>query len=253
MSQVPAPYPDPAHDACNEAEDAIRQLQSFADAVAHDLRAPLRSIQGFSRLLEDRVADQLDDTARDHLQRIRRAADRMDGLLVGLGELSRATGHPLRREPVDLGLLCDWVLAELADAHPGRSTEVAVEGLEGLQAEGDEHLLKLALTRLMENSWSFARQGEPVRIRVDGSVADGQVHLRLADRGIGFDRRYAHKMFQPFQRLHGPEQGAGHGLGLAVAHRVVVRHGGTLEAESSDNGAVFHLRLPAAARRTEVS
>lgn len=248
MSQVPAPSPTTAPDTCNEAEDAIRQLQAFADAVAHDLRAPLRSIQGFSRLLEDRVADQLDDTARDHLQRIRRAADRMDGLLVGLGELSQATGATLRRGPVDLGLLCDWVVAELQDANPDCRAEVSVEGLDGLSVEGDEHLLKLALTKLLENSWCFSMDDQPVQISLHGATADGQVHLRLADQGVGFDMRYAHKIFQPFQRLHGPEQGAGHGLGLAVAYRIVTRHGGTLEAESAaGRGAVFHLRLPAAA------
>lgn len=249
MSQVPVPSPDAGQDARDDADEAMRlQLQSFADAVAHDLRAPLRSIQSFSRLLEGRVGEQLDDTARDHLWRIRRAADRMDGLLAGLGELSQATGAPLRSGPADLGLLCDWVLAELRDAHPERAVEVSSEGLDGLCAEGDERLLKLALAKLMENAWRFTPGDEAVRIELHGSTADGRVHLRLRDHGSGFDVRYVHKIFQPFQRLHGPEQGAGHGLGLAVAQRVVERHAGTLSAGSpGGGGAEFHLQLPAAA------
>ena len=216
----------------------------FVDAVAHDLRAPLRSIQSFSRLLEDRAAAQLDGTSRDHLRRIQDAAGRMDGLLRGLGELSQATNADLRSGPVDLGLLCEWVLAELQDTHPGRGAEVATEGLEGLQVEGDERLLKLALARVLDNSWRFTPDTEPVRLEVRGSRADGRVRLSVRDRGGGFDMRYAHKIFEPFQRLHGPDEGAGHGLGLAVADRVVQRHGGRIHAESTGGGASFELELP---------
>ncbi|MCE7032337.1 HAMP domain-containing histidine kinase [Lysobacter sp. GX 14042] len=249
MSQFPAPHPPDAQAATGEADEASRrQLQLFADAVAHDLRAPLRSIQSFSGLLESRASAQLDETSRDHLQRIRRAADRMDGLLTGLGELSQATGAELRSGPVDLGLLCDWALAELQDAQPERGAEVLTEGLDGLLAQGDERLLRLALGKLMDNAWRFTPAGEAVRIELHGAHAEGQVQLRIRDHGSGFDARYLHKIFQPFQRLHGPAEGAGHGLGLAVAQRIVERHGGSLDAESAGaGGATFHLRLPAAA------
>jgi len=216
----------------------------FVDAVAHDLRAPLRSIQSFSRLLEDRTSGQLDGTSRDHLRRIQVAAERMDGLLRGLGELSQATNAQLRPGSVDLGMLCDWVLAELQDGHPGRGAEVATDGLEDLQVEGDERLLKLALARILDNAWRFTPTQEPVRLEIRGSRADGCARLSIRDHGSGFDMRYAHKIFDPFQRLHGPEEGAGHGLGLAIAHRAVQRHGGRISAESADGGATVQLELP---------
>lgn len=248
MSEVPTPKSVQDQQAHGDADEASRrQLQMFADAVAHDLRAPLRSIQNFSRLLETRVAAELDETANDHLQRIRRAAERMDGLLAGLGELSQATSAALRPGPVDLGMLCDWVLAELQDGSPGRSVEITTDGLDRLQVQGDERLLKLALSRLMDNAWRFTPADETVRVEVSATTTDGRVRLQVRDHGGGFDMRYVHKIFEPFQRLHGPEEGAGHGLGLAVAQRIVERHGGTLSAESGDGGTIFHLELPATA------
>jgi len=219
----------------------------FFDAVAHDLRAPLRSIQNFSRLLEDRTAGQLDAPARDHLRRIQLAADRMDGLLRGLGELSQATTAEFRSGPVDLGMLCEWVLAELQDTNPEREAHVATAGLEDLQVEGDERLLRLALVRVLDNAWRFTPAEEPVRLDVRGTSGDGWARLVIRDQGSGFDMRYAHKLFEPFQRLHGPEEGAGHGLGLAVAQRVAARHGGRIRAESTGGtGATFELELPTA-------
>lgn len=242
---IPDPASGPRQADFDEA--SRRQLQMFAESVAHDLRAPLRSIQSFSRMLEERIDGQVDEVAREHLQRIRGAADRMEGLLAGLGELSQATGAELRRGPVDLGLLCDWVLAELQDLNPDRQAEVATDGLEGLQVEGDERLLKLALARILDNAWRFAPEDAPVRVAVSGSRQEGLVQLRIRDHGSGFDMRYAHKIFEPFQRLHGPAEGAGHGLGLAVAQRVISRHGGSLSAESDGNdGAAFQLQLPVA-------
>jgi len=219
----------------------------FVDAVAHDLRAPLRSIQSFSRLLEDRAAGQLDGQSRDHLRRIQHAAERMDGLLRGLAELSQATNSELRSGAVDLGLLCEWVLAELQDTSPGRGVELSTSGLDDLRVEGDERMLRLALVRILDNAWRFTPAGEPVRLEVRGSRGDGRVRLVIRDQGSGFDMRYAHKIFEPFQRLHGPEDGAGHGLGLAIAQRVVARHGGRVRAESTDaGGSTFEVELPTA-------
>lgn len=227
------------------AHAAEVQLQMFADAVAHDLRAPLRSIESFSLLLERRCGDQLDDTGRDHLGRIRAAAERMGGLLAGLGDLSTATRSELRIAPVDLTMLADWVLAELQDADPVRVAQVEVAP--SLGVEGDERLLKLLLTQLLGNAWKFSRDSDATRIRVEGQRVGDRLHVRVCDAGCGFDMRYAHKLFEPFQRLHGPDAGGGHGLGLAVAHRIVARHGGTIRGQSSPGeGATFHLELPAA-------
>jgi PAS domain S-box-containing protein len=231
-------------DTSAEALDASnRQLQLFADAVAHDLRAPLRSIESFSALLASRVGDQLDATARDHLERVRNAASRMSGLLAALGDLSHATRVELKPGPVDLSLLADWVMAELQDAEPDRVVEATVQP--GLTVHGDEHLLKLLLSQLLANAWRFTRDRSPARIEVGGSHDGAGLHVYVRDNGSGFDMRYAHKLFQPFQRLHGPDQGGGHGLGLAIARRIAERHGGRLRAESRpDAGSTFHLDLP---------
>ncbi|MGH8083697.1 MAG: sensor histidine kinase [Lysobacter sp.] len=231
-------------EARTEALDAsTRQLQLFADAVAHDLRAPLRSIESFSALLANRAGDQLDATARDHLDRVRNAAARMGGLLAALGDLSHATRVELKPGPVDLSLLADWVLAELQDAEPDRVVEATVQP--GLAAHGDEHLLKLLLAQLLGNAWTFTRERAQARIEIGGSRDADGLHLHVRDNGSGFDMRYAHKLFQPFQRLHGPDQGGGHGLGLAIAQRIAERHHGRLRAESEAGvGSTFHLDLP---------
>ncbi|MHB8913238.1 MAG: sensor histidine kinase [Lysobacter sp.] len=231
------------HDATLEASQ--RQLQLFADAVAHDLRAPLRSIESFSGLLATRAADRLDDTDRDYLQRIRVAANNMSGLLVALSELSGVTRAEMKPTHVDLGLLAEWVGAELQEADPDRRAEIVVQP--GLRGWGDERLLKQLLGQLLGNAWKFSRERDVTRIEVGGRRDGGTLRLTVRDGGIGFDSRYAHKLFEPFQRLHGPGQGGGHGLGLAIAQRIAERHGGHISAESQpDGGATFVVELPAA-------
>lgn len=222
-----------------------RQLQMFADTVAHDLRAPLRSIDSFAKLLEDRSASKLDATERMHLSRIRAAATRMSGLLVALGELSRAASAALVPAPVDLSILAEWVAAELQDEEPARQVDVRIEP--GLQVVGDERLLKQLLRSLLENAWKFTRGREHARIEVSGQVDSGRLRIEIRDTGCGFDMQYAHKLFQPFQRLHGAEQGAGHGLGLAIAQRIARRHDGDVLARSDAEGSTFTLVLPASA------
>jgi signal transduction histidine kinase len=223
-----------------------RQLQMFADTVAHDLRSPLRSIESFAKLLEDRAAPRLDAAERMHLSRIRAAATRMSGLLSALGELSRAASASMQAAPVDLSLLAEWVLAELQDAEPGR--DVLIEVQPGLSTVGDERLLKQLLRALLENAWTFTRGVEIPRIEVRGRVVDGRLRMTVQDNGRGFDMSYAHKLFQPFQRLHGVEQGAGHGLGLAIARRIAQRHGGDVQAASVEGqGSTFTVELPAVA------
>lgn len=222
-----------------------RQLQMFADTVAHDLRAPLRSIDSFARLLEERAASKLDAAERMHLSRIRAAATRMSGLLASLGELSRAASAPLAREPVDLSILAEWVAAELQDEEPARHVDLHVQP--GLHVVGDERLLKQLLRALIENAWKFTRGRDGARIDVAGRIEGGRLIVDIRDTGCGFDMQYAHKLFQPFQRLHGVEQGAGHGLGLAIAQRIARRHGGDVRAHSDSAGSTFTLVLPAPA------
>lgn len=227
-------------------ETTQQQLQLFADAVAHDLRAPLRSIESFSALLAERAGDRLDATDRDYLARIRTAAERMSGLLGALSELSRATRAELKPTEVDLSLLAEWVCAELQDADPEHPAQITVQP--GLSAWGDERLLKLMLTQLLDNAWKFSRGPDPIRIEVSGQRDRATLRLTIRDHGLGFDMRYVHKLFVPFQRLHGPEHGGGHGLGLAIAQRVAERHHGRIQAESQPgSGSTFTLEWPAAA------
>lgn len=234
-----------AEDRAAALDAANRQLQMFADAVAHDLRAPLRSIESFSGLLAQRHADGLDDTARSYVGRIRAAAERMGALLSALADLSYVTRAEVKATEVDLSLLADWVGAELQDAEPERPADIRVQP--ALIGYGDERLLRLMLAQLIGNAWKFSRGSDTVRIDVTGASDSQGLQLSVRDRGCGFDMRYGHKLFEPFQRLHGPDEGGGHGLGLAIVHRVLDRHGGSVRAESkTGQGCTVHVTLPAA-------
>jgi PAS domain S-box-containing protein len=221
-----------------------QQQEAFAYGISHDLRAPLRAIDSFAGLLDARVHASLDDTGRDYLERIRAAAGRMGGLIDALLHLSRVNRIEYRREPVDISLLAEWAGAELQDAEPGRAADIEVTP--GLLVMGDERQLKLMLTQLLDNAWKFSRDRERVRIEVHGERAGDVMRIRIRDHGAGFDMCYADKLFTPFQRLHGPGEGGGDGLGLAIAHGIVARHGGRITAESQPGrGSTFHLELPA--------
>lgn len=226
-----------------ELREANQQLRQFAYGVSHDLRGPLRAIDGFAAQLERQAGAALDETARDHLQRIRDNAGRMSGLIDGLLELSRATSAELKRQDVDLSLLAEWAGAELQDADPSRPARMDVQ--QGLRAHGDERLLKSLLAQLFGNAWKFSARNDAVAIRLRGEPGPEGLHVSIRDWGCGFDMAYADKLFQPFQRLHGQAEGGGSGLGLAIAQRVAQRHGGRLWAESAPGaGSTFHLFLP---------
>jgi PAS domain S-box-containing protein len=221
-----------------------RLQESFAHGVSHDLRAPLRAIDSFSALLSSHLDGDLDETARDYLERIRGAAARMASLIDALLELSRVMRADLHLAPVDLGLLVDWAHAELADAEPGRSADVIAQP--GLQVLGDERLLRQLMNQLLHNAWKFSRDRDRVRIEVSGERRGDRVVIAVRDHGSGFDMRYADKLFEPFQRLHGPEQAGGNGLGLAIVRSVVERHGGRAWAQSEPGtGSAFFIELPA--------
>lgn len=225
--------------ACN------RQLEQFEHGVSHDLRAPLRAVNSFAELATGKLEADADPELRSYLQRIRDAATRADGLIDSLLELSRAGHSPLHLQVVDLSLLADWALVELQDADQERAASVHVQS--GLSVIGDERLLRQLLQRILHNAWKFSDDNEPIRIDVGGELVDGTMYLKISDKGSGFDTLYAEKLFEPFQRLHGPEAGGGHGLGLAIARRIVARHGGQIRAQSSmGNGSTFHIELPAA-------
>ncbi|TWT22257.1 PAS domain-containing protein [Luteimonas marina] len=231
------------------SEDATARLQDhLAYGISHDLRAPLRSIAGFATKLDESGAVGGDE-GRSDLGRIRAAAARAERLIDGLLELLRAARQPLREEVVDISLLCDWVAAELRDADPARAA--VVEVAPDLYAMGDEHWLKSLLHKLFDNAWKFSAQRERVEITVAGEIAGDRLRLSIRDHGRGFDMRYADKLFLPFQRLHGAEQGSGNGLGLAIAQQIAIRHGGAMHAHSQPGeGSTFFVELPAAAAHT---
>jgi len=228
----------------HDLQVVCEDLQRFAYGVSHDLRAPLRSIASFARLLDDRAGDGLDEQGRDYLRRIREAATQMETLIASLQELSRVMQGEFRSEPVNVSLLADWAGAELQDAEPRRAASIEVQ--QGLVARGDERALKQLFTALLHNAWKFSRERESVRIEV-GGMREGEVlRVEVRDHGIGYDPRYADKLFQPFQRLHGADEGAGNGLGLAIAQRIAERHGGRITARSEPGaGAIFTIELPA--------
>ncbi len=231
-------------DAEHTLQALARQQEVLAHGISHDLRAPLRAIASFSALLQSHASEALDDTGRNHLQRIRAAAARMGGLLDAVLDLSRVDRTPLEPEVVDISLLADWVAADLQDAHPDRDAEITVTP--GLQAWGNERLLRMLLQQLLDNAWRFSGDRDNVRIQVDGQVVDGKLQVAISDHGSGFDMRYADKIMEPFQRLHTPEQGGNHGIGLAIAKRIAERHDGWLRAQSRDDaGSVFTFEVPA--------
>ncbi len=225
-----------------QADDRLQE--HLAHGLSHDLRAPLRSIAGFAARIDDSAG--LAEADRADLARIRAAAARAERLVQALLELLRASRQPMREDEVDISLLCDWVAVELQDRDPGRAADIEVA--QGLWARGDEHWLKVLLRELFDNAWKFSIPGARVRITVEGSREGDRLRLSVGDRGRGFDMRYADKLFLPFQRLHGTDQGGGDGLGLAIAQQVARRHGGCIQAQSQPGqGSTFLIELPAAA------
>lgn len=226
-----------------QLEAARRQLQLLTDAITHDLRAPLRTIEGFATRVAISAHERLDEREREQLQRVRDAATRMNALLEELGELSRATHAPLQAGDVDISLFAEWILSDLQAGEPERPAQLHVQP--GLIAHGDERLLRLMLAQLLHNAWKFSAPSSKTSIEVTGTRDGQRLRVEVCDRGIGFDPRYLHKVFEPLQRLHTAEEGAGHGLGLAIAQRIAMRHGGAITATSRPgDGAIFTVELP---------
>jgi PAS domain S-box-containing protein len=233
-----------------ELEASTRELDAFAYSVSHDLRAPLRSLAGFSEVLLEDYSDVLDDVAQGYLSRIESNAERMARMIDDLLDLSRATRVELHREDVDLSAISLDVIAELRDADPDRQIHVAVA--DGLITTGDPRLIRLVLINLLGNAWKFTARRLPAVVEVDGVGPDRQVFV-VRDNGAGFDMRYAAKLFDPFQRLHSNSDFEGTGIGLAIVQRIVQRHGGRIWAESEiEIGTSFFFTLATAPTRTAV-
>ncbi|HKY51442.1 MAG TPA: ATP-binding protein, partial [Candidatus Limnocylindria bacterium] len=221
------------------------ELGAFAYSVSHDLRAPLRSIDGFSQILVEDKAAELGDDGREHLERVRAAAKRMGALIDDMLLLSRLTREEMTPRRVDMTALARVVVEELRGREPQRLVEFESNG--ALPAKGDERLLRIALTNLLGNSWKFTRERRPAHISFGQETRDGEQVFFVRDDGVGFDMRYASKLFGAFQRLHNTSEFEGTGIGLATVQRIVHRHGGRVWAESEvGKGTCIYFTLPAA-------
>ena len=226
-----------------ELDAANEELSSFAYAVSHDLRAPLRAIDGFSEILVQDKTEALGEDGREHLTRVRRAAQHMGDLIDALLELSRTSRAELRREPVDLSALAREIAGQHARQSPARAVSLRVE--DGLQVEADERLLRSVLGNLIGNAWKFTRPVTAPTVEVGAVQHNGSRAFYVRDNGVGFDATYKQKLFTPFQRLHSVREFEGTGIGLATVRRVIRRHGGETWAESvPGKGATFYFTLP---------
>lgn len=228
-----------------EAEAANRELEAFSYSVAHDLRAPLRSVDGFSLALLEDYGDLLSGDGTRYLTYVRQAAQRMAQLIDDLLALSRVSRAEFTRRPVDLSALARTVATRLAEAAPERTATVAVA--DDLTCEGDIRLLTIALENLLGNAWKFTGKRADAHVEV-GAMSDGsrtgQPIFFVRDNGAGFDMAHAAKLFGVFQRLHSEAEFEGTGIGLATVQRIIRRHGGQIWAEGAvGQGATFFFTL----------
>lgn len=225
-----------------ELEVANSELESFSYTVSHDLRAPLRAIEGFARALEEDEGHLLQADGKQHLARIFNATRRMNELIEDLLALSRVTRAEIVRSAVDLSELARTVIADLRARAPDRQVEVAIE--DGLVAEGDASLLRAVLENLLGNAWKFTAKAPNARLEMGCKIRDGERAFFIADNGAGFEPAQAAQLFRPFKRLHSPKDFEGTGIGLATVRRIIVRHAGRVWAEATPgHGATFWFTL----------
>ena len=219
-----------------------KELEAFSYSVSHDLRAPLRSIDGFSKAVLEDYEQKLDDQGKDYLHRVRAASQRMAQLIDDLLNLSRVTRSDMQHDSVDLSAIAQSIAADLQGMQPDRQVEFVIA--EGLMAKGDIRLLKLVLENLLSNAWKFTGKHAHAKIEFGAAPHNGKTAYFVRDDGAGFDMAYAEKLFTPFQRLHGMTEFAGTGIGLALVQRIIHRHGGQVWTEGKiEEGATFYFTL----------
>ena len=229
-----------------DADRPVPALQSdhetFGYTVSHDLRAPIRVVEGFTRIVKEDYGHLLDRIGNDHLERVLSAAARMNSMIDSLLALSKLSSQPLARQPVNLSQLAGYVAEDLRRQSPERSVELQIEP--GLQVLGDPTLLRVVLENLLGNAWKYTGKRSEARIWFERGARNG-ASFSVRDNGAGFDMRFADRLFGVFQRLHSANDFQGTGVGLASVRRIVRRHGGEVWAESDvDSGASFHFTLP---------
>lgn len=230
-------------DRTAQLQAANKELEAFSYSVSHDLRAPLRHINGFSQALLEDYADKLDEEGKGYLQEVRGASQEMAQLIDDVLQLARVTRSEMRREAVNLSHLADEVLAELRKGEPQREVTIRIE--EGLSTRGDKRLLKIVLSNLLGNAWKFTSKRVAAGIIFGHEQKDGESVYFVRDNGAGFEMAYADKLFGAVRRLHSTDEFEGTGIGLATVQRIVNRHGGRVWAEGNLNeGATFYFTLP---------
>jgi signal transduction histidine kinase len=224
-----------------------QEIEAFSYSVSHDLRGPLRSMDGFSQALLEDYGDKLDEEAKDSLQRIRAASQRMGRLIDELLGLSRVTRAELTLKPVNLSDIAREIAESLAQQQPMRTVQWEIE--DGLTVQADKALIQIAMQNLLENAWKFTGKTDKPVIRVGAIERDGKKESFVSDNGVGFDMKYADRLFGAFQRLHHETEFSGTGIGLAIVQRIIRRHGGAIRAEARPGqGAAFFFHLKEQAR-----
>ncbi|MET0383705.1 MAG: ATP-binding protein, partial [Burkholderiaceae bacterium] len=211
--------------------------------VSHDLRAPIRVVEVFARILNEDYGRFLDRIGNDHTDRILAAAARMNSMIDSLLALSRLQSQPIKRQPVDLSQLARYVVEDLRGDDPERDADIAIEP--GLVIQGDPTLIRIAMENLVGNAWKYSSQSARTRIELKRELLGGQPTYIVADGGAGFDMRFADRLFGVFQRLHSAKDFQGTGVGLASVRRIIRRHGGDIWAEAEvGKGAKFFFTIP---------
>jgi len=226
-----------------EIAAANKEFETFTSAAGHDLRGPLRILKGFTEALDDECGASLNDEGKSFLKEIFKAADRMEGLIDGLLQLSRATRVEMASEKLDLTTLAELVTYELRHGKTAREVECVVDA--DIEGWGDVRLITTALRILFGNAWKYTSRTESGAIRFHTEMREGRTWYCVSDNGAGFDMSHASRLFQPFIRLHRQDEFPGYGIGLATVQRIVKRHGGDIEAESAVNqGTTIRFWLP---------
>jgi PAS domain S-box-containing protein len=238
-------------DRTAELQRANAELDSFSYSVSHDLRAPVRAIGGFSSLLTEALQGALDPEQLDYLHRIAKSAAHMDSLIDGLLKLSRVGQQPIEQGIIDLSKESNSALEALRVAYPARRVECAIAP--GILVKGDRALLRVLLDNLLGNAWKYTAMKDPARLTMRlGKLKVGTPAVVVEDNGVGFDMRYVGRLFQPFQRLHSATEFEGSGIGLSIVKRIVERHGGFIEVQSSPGvGTTFSVSLSIVANSPE--
>jgi len=225
-----------------ELEQVNRDLESFSYSISHDLRAPLRAIAIFTKILVEDIKTSTEVEKTDYLNRIHDAALKMDSMITGLLDISRITRENLNFQPVDLSVAVREIFDDLLAMEERPNLEIAIT--EQIMVQGDERLLRILLQNLIQNAWKFTRDREVPQIEFSSIEKEGETVYLIKDNGVGFDPAYADKLFTPFQRLHSETAYKGYGIGLATCKNIIQRHGGEIWVEAeAGKGATFYFTL----------